>query len=262
MRILLFSIVCFFVFTASGQSPLTPLTTSEADSRTVLEHHFHQPIPHRSWETDTLADWQQWQLVENFSFGKDRGNIPMIADLNSLHPYFRDKVIELIRQCREKGIELAIVETYRTPTKQNEYKSMGRRYTRTKGGFSNHQYGLAVDLVPMIDTVAQWHNIALWRKVGAVGERLGLRWGGRWRYLFDPGHFEWTGSRGGTYALLQGKFPAIPASAHYPCLEEDLQELRQNWKAWEALLSAVATQNKRVSDPKLAAGIQQNNGGN
>jgi hypothetical protein len=31
----------------------------------------------------------------------------------------------------------------------------------------------------------------VWGKLGAIGERLGLRWGGRWRQK-DMGHFEYV----------------------------------------------------------------------
>lgn len=219
----------------------TPLASVELETRKEFIIYFSHPLQVRKWEIadDTIDAWKQWELVENFSFGTNRGTIPMIADLESLHPYFRDRVLELIRVCRTKGIQLAIVESYRTHTKQNEYKSMGRKYTRSRAGNSKHQYGLAVDVVPMIDSVAQWRNIKLWRKVGALGERLGLRWGGRWRHLFDPGHFEWTGGVG-TYNLAQGVFPAVPKPANYPCIEEDLKELQRHWRAWELEQSAIA----------------------
>ena len=119
--------------------------------------------------------------------------LPMIADLSALHPFFRDRIIELVKICKSKGIELAIVETYRTHAKQHEYKTMGKKYTSSGAGRSKHQYGLAIDVVPIVDSAAVWDNPALWRKVGVVGEKLGLRWGGRWRKPYDPGHFEWTG---------------------------------------------------------------------
>lgn len=195
------------------------------------------PIP------DTANAWQNWKVVENFTFGKDRGALPMITDLQSLHPYFRDKIFELIAQCKKKGIELAVVEAYRTHAKQNEYKSMGKKYTRSAGGHSRHQYGLAVDVVPVVDSVAQWNNHALWKKIGLVGERLGLRWGGRWRHPYDPGHFEWTGGLS-SHHLAQGMFPAIPPKGGYPCVEEDLANLQKFWKLWETEQSALAKKNK------------------
>lgn len=239
-RVFLVSIVFLCVFTAKAQPSATPVMSSMAEEQNDFITNFSYPISLRSWEIteDTLDAWRRWELAENFSFGKDRGRIPMITDLQSLHPYFRDKVLALIRACHEKGIELAIVESYRTHTKQNEYKSMGRKYTRSKGGHSKHQYGLAVDVVPMLDTVAQWHNYALWKKVGTIGERLGLRWGGRWRHPFDPGHFEWTGGVG-TYYLAQGIFPPLPKSAPYPCIAEDLKELQRHWRSWETEQSAM-----------------------
>ena len=237
----LISIVCLSFIVAEAQVTMSPVAAAEKENRLDYIQYFSQPAQLRVWETndDTEEAWKRWEVTENFSFGKNRGSIPMIVDLQSLHPYFRDRIIELIKICHSKGIELAIVETYRTHTKQREYKSMGRRYTRSGPGSSKHQYGLAIDVVPMVDSTAQWNNITLWRKVGVIGERLGLRWGGRWRHPFDPGHFEWTGGLG-TYYLAQGVFPAIPKSSNYPCIEEDLLELKRHWRAWETEQSAVA----------------------
>jgi peptidoglycan L-alanyl-D-glutamate endopeptidase CwlK len=175
----------------------------------------------------------RWKTVSNYTFGKNRGDMPMICDLSALHPYFRDKIIELIANCREKGIELAVVETYRTVAKQNEYKQLGKIYTRSSGGRSRHQYGLAVDVVPVIDAVPSWHNEVVWKKVGVIGEKLGLRWGGRWRHPYDPGHFEWSG--GVTSAGMEaGNQPRVPhASENYPCLGDDLKKLQAYWTRWE-----------------------------
>ncbi|MBP9927149.1 MAG: M15 family metallopeptidase [Cyclobacteriaceae bacterium] len=205
---------------------------------------------------ETIDNWKNWKTVENYTFGKDRGNLTMIADLNALHPYFREKIITLINLCKAKGIELAVVESFRTHSKQNEYKYMGKRYTRTGGGGSKHQYGLAVDVVPVVDSVAQWDNAKLWRRVGAVGEQLGLRWGGRWKELYDPGHFEWSGGLS-SYHLANGLFPKVPKSSLYPCLEEELVELVENWKAWEAEQSIIARK-PRTDNPIELQPVFQN----
>ncbi len=189
---------------------------------------------------DTTDGWKHWACVDNHAFGKNRGEIQMIADVNALHPYFRDKVLALIKICKAKGIELAFVETYRTHAKQNEYKGMGKKYTRSVGGKSKHQYGLAVDVVPIVNGEAQWNNKALWMKVGVAGEKLGLRWGGRWRHPFDPGHFEWTGGLSAV-ALSSGAQPYIhKQDEHYPCLDEDLKLLRKYWREWEVAQSTLA----------------------
>lgn len=198
--------------------------------------------------------WKQWHVVENYSYGKNRGSLPMIADLRALHPYFRDKVAELIRICKEAGIELAIVESYRTPAKQAQYFAMGRKYTSTPGGKSKHQYGLAVDVVPIVNSAAVWSNRRLWRKIGLVGERLGLRWGGRWHVTYDPGHFEWSGDLS-RRELEEGYWPVIPSSAadKYPNIEQELTELQDSWQAWAVEQSAMANS---------TAGSDKNNVGN
>jgi hypothetical protein len=189
--------------------------------------------------SDTLNNWTTWSFVENFAFGKNRGDLQMITDLNSLHPFFRDQVIELIKRCKAKGIELTVVEAYRTHAKQHEYKTMGKKYTSSGAGRSKHQYGLAVDVVPVVNDVPVWDNAMLWRKVGVIGEKLGLRWGGRWRKPYDPGHFEWTGGLTSAH-LSAGKLPVLPNFAdRYPCLEEDIAILRNNWKEWETSQSAM-----------------------
>jgi hypothetical protein len=194
----------------------------------------------------SLEAWKQWTVVDNFSFGKDRGALSMIADMNALHPFFRDKVNELIIRCKKQGIELAIVETYRTHAKQNEYRSMGRKYTNSTGGKSKHQYGLAVDVVPMVNGVAVWDNVWLWKKVGVAGEKLGLRWGGRWKKPYDPGHFEWTGGLNSTH-LSAGRLPAIPREK-YPCIEEDILNLRNYWSQWERLQQEVLSGKRRETN--------------
>jgi hypothetical protein len=195
-----------------------------------LMHSFELP-PVSEPEVEPEEEVETWATVENFAFGKNRGSMAMIADLSALHPYFRDKIAALINVCKAGGIELAIVETYRTRAKQNEYRSMGRIYTRSGGGKSKHQYGLAVDVVPIVDSVAIWHDAVLWKKIGMAGERLGLRWGGRWRHPYDPGHFEWSG--GLTAAAMEsGAMPHVPAN-QYPCIEEELTVLRTYWSQWE-----------------------------
>jgi len=180
---------------------------------------------------DTLDAWKKWRTVENFTFEKDRGDLSMIADLNALHPYFRDKMQQLINVCAKKKITLVVVESFRTRAKQAEYFGMGKKYTRSVGGKSKHQYGLACDVVPLVNGVALWDDKALWRKIGIEGEKLGLHWGGRWRTPFDPAHFEWTGGFT-TIDLVLGNLPK-PNDNGYPCLDEDIKTLRRFWEACE-----------------------------
>lgn len=200
---------------------------------------------------ENLHAWKEWKMVENFTFQRNRGDLPMIVDLESLHPFFRDKIKQLIYNCSKKGIELAIVESFRTKAKQAEYFGMGKKYTRTVGGKSKHQYGLACDVVPIVNDTASWEDKLLWKKIGLEGEAVGLRWGGRWRTPFDPAHFEWTGGFT-TEQLVAGEFPK-PTTKEYPCIDEDIAALRKFWEAWEnkqALAIGIKKSNELVSSKK------------
>ena len=196
---------------------------------------------------DSLEAWKEWELAENFTFGKDRGDLQMITDLKALHPYFRDKIGQLIANCKKIGIEVSVVESFRTKSKQAEYFGMGKKYTRSSGGKSKHQYGLACDLVPIVNGAAQWDDKKLWKRIGMEGEKLGLRWGGRWRSIYDPAHFEWTGGLTSTH-LSAGIFPK-PSIQHYPCIDEDLKQLRKFWEAWENEQAIISRsyQSRRVA---------------
>lgn len=228
---------------------LTEKTASEKKSETstiVTVEEFHNKDFSELLTEDLVREnpdesWRTWKLIHNHEFDTDRGNLPMIADLQALHPYFRDKVIMLIDECKAQGIELAVVETYRTHAKQAEFYKMGKKYTRFKGGNSRHQYGLAVDVVPIVKGKPQWKNKRLWKKVGRIGEKLGLRWGGRWKNPYDPAHFEWVGGVS-TKRLAKGVLPRMPKKEHnhYPCIDEDIAALKNSWKHWELEQSATA----------------------
>ena len=123
----------------------------------------------------------------------------MDRTLNSLDARFRPLAFELLARLTEAGIMVLVSNTRRTAEEQAAAVARGAsRVQRSK-----HQDGLAIDVCPY-ETWAlhgpdklQW-NISdpVWRRIGQIGEALGLRWGGRFRPLnaegmgWDPGHFE------------------------------------------------------------------------
>lgn len=114
-----------------------------------------------------------------------------LEDTNEIHvlqPAFRNKVILLLQECEKQGINVKVIETYRTPETQDKYKKRG--VTTLSGGKSKHQQLLAIDIVPIVNGKMTWKNKHIWNKIGKIGESLGLTWGGRWKRLYDPGHFE------------------------------------------------------------------------
>lgn len=132
----------------------------------------------------------------------------MIDDLQLLHPYLRSRVLMLIDSCRQRGITVEVRETYRSSERQDYLAKKKKKVTNVTGGNSYHQYGMAVDVVIVVNGKYAWSNKKLWKQVGSIGESLGLRWGGRWSRLWDPGHFEWSGDCDITQ-LKQGHRPQI-----------------------------------------------------
>lgn len=116
----------------------------------------------------------------------------MARNLDSLAPEFKPLAIELIARLVEDGIAVLIVSTRRTPTEQAELIRRGLSWTQN----SRHLTGHAIDLAPYEvwqlhgPDKLQWNaDDPVWARMGEIGERLGLRWGGRWRQR-DLGHFE------------------------------------------------------------------------
>jgi peptidoglycan L-alanyl-D-glutamate endopeptidase CwlK len=112
--------------------------------------------------------------------------------LDDLDPRFRPLAVELLARCVEAGIMVMIVDTLRTPEEHAANLARGVSWT-TK---SKHLTGLAIDVCPYEtfdlhgpDKLAWSASPAVWEPIGLIGEKLGLRWGGRWK-VKDWGHFE------------------------------------------------------------------------
>jgi D-alanyl-D-alanine carboxypeptidase-like protein len=116
----------------------------------------------------------------------------MSRALNDLAPTFRPIAIELVARCAEAGVPVLIVDTRRTPAEHQLNLANGVSWVK----HSKHLDGLAIDLCPYLQfdlhgpDKLQWDNAdPAWQTIGAIGERLKLRWGGRWKQK-DMGHFE------------------------------------------------------------------------
>lgn len=112
------------------------------------------------------------------------------------------KVAELCNQfvirCKENGISVSIISTYRDYEKQNQLYSLGRtepgkKVTNAKAGQSMHNFRVAFDFAPTINGVIDWNNMALFNRCGEIAESVGLEWGGRWKTIKDYGHCQYTG---------------------------------------------------------------------
>ncbi|UUM26926.1 LysM peptidoglycan-binding domain-containing protein [Acinetobacter colistiniresistens] len=120
-----------------------------------------------------------------------------------LHPQVRDKMRKFIKSVYQKHqVQLVIVQDYRTYAQQDAlyakgWSAGGRVVTNAKGGQSNHNFALAVDVFPIwedgllhMDAKSDKKNIEILKKVAPIGKEIGLEWGGDWKSIVDNPHFQ------------------------------------------------------------------------
>ena len=128
-----------------------------------------------------------------------------MRNVSQLHPELQKKVVKLQKECLKAGIKIKIGECFRTVAEQNALYAKGRTapgsiVTNAKGNSysSMHQWGVAFDFFLDMDvdkdgkTSDDAFNNAtkLFNKVGAIGKKLGLEWGGDWKSIKDLPHFQ------------------------------------------------------------------------
>jgi peptidoglycan LD-endopeptidase CwlK len=124
---------------------------------------------------------------------------PMLASASrnwtQLNPDFTQRLLMVFKIMKEKyGYDMAIIEGYRSPERQNLLASMGKSVTNAAAFQSWHQYGLAADCAFLRDgklVITEKDPWAMrgYQLYGEVAESLGLTWGGRWK-MMDFGHTE------------------------------------------------------------------------
>lgn len=123
-----------------------------------------------------------------------------MRDIKFLHPMMQVKASKLVAACAEQGIKIIICQTLRSREEQNALFSIGRRgrpeekkVTNVSYPNSMHCWGLAFDIAILVNGKVNYNRLDLFDKVGAIGEKLGLTWGGSWKNFVDRPHFEMPG---------------------------------------------------------------------
>ena len=124
---------------------------------------------------------------------------PMLASASRnwglLHPEFTQRLLLIFKIMKEQhGYDMAILEGYRSPARQDLLASMGGQVTNARAFQSWHQYGLAADCAFLRDgklVISEKDPWAMrgYQLYGEVAESLGMTWGGRWK-MMDLGHTE------------------------------------------------------------------------
>jgi hypothetical protein len=109
-------------------------------------------------------------------------------------PHFRALLRALKTYALEKGLEVKIISANRTWAEQDALFAKGRtkpgpKVTNARGGQSNHNYQIAVDIGLFKDGKYLEESVH-YSKLGPLGEALGLEWGGRWKDFQDTPHYQ------------------------------------------------------------------------
>lgn len=111
-----------------------------------------------------------------------------MRDVKMLHPYLQMLAEEFLRRCSTQGLNVKITDCVRTQAEQNACIKKGT--TKVTYLFTYHAWGLAFDICKNSANVPYPQDITWWRKVGKIGEELGLEWGGNWTDFPDKPHFQ------------------------------------------------------------------------
>ncbi|WP_165848059.1 M15 family metallopeptidase [Paraburkholderia lacunae] len=117
-------------------------------------------------------------------------------DWNLLDADFRTRLLLVYKIMHEQyGYEMALLEGYRSPERQNRLAQMGGNVTNAAAFQSYHQYGLAADNAFLRDgklVISEKDPWAMrgYQLYGQTAEQVGLTWGGRWK-MMDLGHVEY-----------------------------------------------------------------------
>ena len=175
-----------------------------------------------------------------------------MRNISQLHPELKKKVVKLQKECLKAGIKIKIGECLRTVAEQNTLYAKGRNgvpgpiVTKAKGTDyrSMHQWGVAFDFFLDMDvdkdgkTSDDAFNNAtkLFNKVGAIGKKFGLEWGGDWKSIKDLPHFQLP-DWGSTATQLKKKY-GTP------------DKFKAKWSAKEEVKNVKAKPNNTVTASK------------
>lgn len=141
-------------------------------------------------------------------------DIKTIERIQLMHPKLRDEVysiyVDIHNELSGKA-QCRFTHTLRTFAEQRELYAQGRTkagkiVTKAREGFSYHNYGLAIDIVLLLDrdgdgkfTEVSWDTRGDfdgdgkrdWIEVVQIFKEYGWEWGGDWKFIDMP-HFQKT----------------------------------------------------------------------
>jgi len=115
--------------------------------------------------------------------------------IQHLHPELQVIVKAFLAECKKAGLSVCITETFRTKDEQDALYAKGRTrpgkiVTNCRYPQSPHCWGMAFDFCRNVRGHEYDDSDGFFAKVGAIGKKQGLFWGGDFRSFKDKSHLE------------------------------------------------------------------------
>jgi peptidoglycan L-alanyl-D-glutamate endopeptidase CwlK len=156
-------------------------------------------------EVDGKAGPETWSAIFKKICKVSKADMAVVAPLEpvdarsektiaSLLPEVQPFARALVHKAKANGVAIKILSGLRTFKEQDELFAQGRtapgnKVTNAKGGFSNHNFGIAFD-IGVFEGTKYLGDSPKYKAVGVLGMELGLEWGGNWKTIVDQPHYQ------------------------------------------------------------------------
>ena len=153
-------------------------------------------------------------------------------NIEDCHPVLRKLALKLVDECEIRGLKIKITDCVRDGIEQADCVRRG-----TSGlsyPYSHHNWGTAFDFCRNDGRGAYNNFDGFFDRVGLIGERLGLEWGGKWKNPIDKPHFQLPDWGTSTYILRKtygspSEFRKTWGDEMTQISQEEFDKMMLNW---------------------------------
>lgn len=142
---------------------------------TILDRLFEATKPNFSSSTH-IEPTEETSVIANTG-------LPTI--LLNVHPKLAERGLQMIELAQQESYVIRITQGLRTFAEQDALYRKRPVVTRARGGFSFHNYGIAIDFAFVVGGQISWKD-SLYPNLGRWASKVGLEWGGNWRFKDMP----------------------------------------------------------------------------
>jgi peptidoglycan LD-endopeptidase CwlK len=156
-------------------------------------------------DADGKAGPETWSAIYKYIVSPTLPDNPPAPDIAPVDPRSEKAIATLLPQVQplaralvqkaaQSGICIKIICGFRTYAEQDALYAQGRtvpgdKVTNAKGGYSNHNFGIAFD-IGVFEGNNYLGDSPKYKAAGVIGTDLGLEWGGNWKTMSDQPHFQ------------------------------------------------------------------------